>query len=104
MLGRKGLTETNAQVKFRFDFKSVDQEPLHGYAGIDFHLVVYFFKIFLKIFSGVKVSAWCYRRKHDSKYNTEDVGSLYHHQGQRYDQTYGKKCSIWAGLWSKLGY
>ena len=57
MLGCKGLTETNAQVKFRFDFKSVDQEPLHGYAGIDFHLVVYFFKIFFKILSGVKVSA-----------------------------------------------
>ena len=104
MLGRKGLTETNAQVKFRFDFKSVDQEPLHGYADIDFHLVVYFFKIFLKIFSGVKMSAWCYWRKYDSKYNKEDVGSLYHHQGQRYDQTYGKKCSIWAGLWSQLGH
>ena len=57
MLECKGLIETNAQVKFRFDFKSVDQEPLHGYAGIDFHLVVYFFKIFLKILSGVKMSA-----------------------------------------------
>ena len=36
MLGCKGLTETNAQVKFRFDFKSVDQETTQGYAGIDF--------------------------------------------------------------------